>query len=133
MDQKLSVVEILIILLSDKPATFFHNLKASSSSEYTVTDNFSFEIISRDKFPCYWLARNVAKIGKNTGLILNAANEISVEYFLEGKISYLDIPNVIEDILETSKVVDHDSLETIVENDLEVRKLTKDLIKTKYL
>ena len=31
--QKLSVVDILIILLSGNPATFFHNLKASSSSE----------------------------------------------------------------------------------------------------
>ena len=96
-------------------------------------DNFSFENVSIDKFPCYWLARNVAGIGKNTGLILNAANEISVEYFLEDKISYLDIPNIIEDILEASEVIEHDSLETIVENDLEVRKLTKNIIKTKYL
>ncbi len=96
-------------------------------------DTFSFEEVSRDKFPCYWLARNVAEIGQNSGLILNAANEISVEYFLEDKISYLDIPNVIEDILETSKIAKHSNLETIIENDQEIRKLTEDLIKTKYL
>ena len=96
-------------------------------------DSFSFETVPHDKFPCYWLARNVAEIGQNTGLILNAANEISVEYFLEDKISYLDIPNVIEDILEASKIVEHDNIDTIIENDLEIRKLTKDLIKTKYL
>ena len=96
-------------------------------------DSFSFETVPHDKFPCYWLARNVAEIGQNTGLILNAANEISVEYFLEDKISYLDIPNIIEDILETSKIVEHDNIDTIIENDLEIRKLTKDLIKTKYL
>ena len=86
-----------------------------------------------DKFPCYWLARNVADIGKNTGLILNAANEISVEYFLEDKISYLNIPSIIEDILEISEIVVHDDIVTIIENDLEIRKVTKDLIKTKYL
>jgi 1-deoxy-D-xylulose-5-phosphate reductoisomerase len=96
-------------------------------------NNFSFEIVPHDKFPCYWLARNVAEIGQNTGLILNAANEISVEYFLEDKISYLDIPSIIENILETNEFVEHDNIDTIIENDLEIRKLTKELIKTKYL
>ena len=96
-------------------------------------DNFTFETVPLDRFPCYWLARNVAEIGKNTGLILNAANEISVEYFLEDKISYLNIPSIIEDILEISEIVVHDDIVTIIENDLEIRKVTKDLIKTKYL
>ena len=103
------------------------------SSNDFLYDSFSFENVSHDQFPCYWLARNVAKIGKNTGLILNAANEISVEYFLEDKLSYLDIPSVIEDILETNNIVEHDNLQTIIENDLEIRKLTEELIKTKYL
>ena len=95
-------------------------------------DNFSFEEVVYEKFPCYRLARKVAEIGKNTGLILNAANEISVEYFLEDKISYLDIPNIIEDILDSSAVVNHDTLDSIVENDREIRELTRDYIKTKY-
>ena len=64
--------------------------------EYNASDfdytNLSFENLSSNKFPCYRLARNVAKIGKNSGLILNAANEISVEYFLDRKILYSDIP-----------------------------------------
>ena len=95
-------------------------------------ESFSFEEVVYDKFPCYRLARKVAEIGKNTGLILNAANEISVEYFLEDKISYLDIPNIIEDILDSSAVVNHDTLDSIIENDREIRSLTRDYIKTKY-
>ena len=95
-------------------------------------ENFSFEEVNYDKFPCYRLARKVAEMGKNTGLILNAANEISVEYFLEDKISYLDIPNIIEDILDSSEVVDHDSLHSIIENDKEIRELTRNYIKTRY-
>jgi 1-deoxy-D-xylulose-5-phosphate reductoisomerase len=95
-------------------------------------DNFSFEELIYDNFPCYRLAREVAEIGKNTGLILNAANEISVEYFLEDRISYLDIPNIIEDILESSTVVNHDTLDSIIDNDREIRELTRDCIKTKY-
>jgi 1-deoxy-D-xylulose-5-phosphate reductoisomerase len=95
-------------------------------------DDFSFEEVIFDKFPCYRLARKVAEIGKNTGLILNAANEISVEYFLKDKISFLDIPNIIEDILDSSAVVNHDTLDSIVENDRQIRELTRDYIKTKY-
>ena len=41
----------------------------------------------------------MAETGKNSGLILNAANEISVEYFLNDKITYIDIPNIIEEVL----------------------------------
>ena len=95
-------------------------------------ENFSFEEVIYDKFPCYRLARKVAEMGKNTGLILNAVNEISVEYFLEDKISYLDIPNIIEDILDSSDVTDHDTLESIIENDREIRELTRNYIKTRY-
>ena len=95
-------------------------------------ENFSFEEVIYDKFPCYRLARKVAEMGKNTGLILNAANEISVEYFLEDKISYLDIPNIIEDILDSSEVVDHDTLDSIIENDKEIRELTRNYIKIRY-
>ena len=95
-------------------------------------DKFSFEEVIYDKFPCYRLARKVAEIGKNTGLILNAANEISVEYFLEDKISYLDISNIIEDILDSSTVVNHDTLDSIIDNDREIRELTRNCIKTKY-
>ena len=95
-------------------------------------ENFSFEEVNYDKFPCYRLARKVAEMGKNTGLILNAANEISVEYFLEDKISYLDIPNIIEDILDSGDVVEHDTLDSIIENDKEIRELTRNYIKTRY-
>ena len=109
------------------PERIYHDNKSNFSY-----DNFSFEELIYDKFPCYRLARKVAEIGKNTGLILNAANEISVEYFLEDKISYLDIPNIIEDILESSTVVNHDTLDSIIDNDREIRELTRDCIKTKY-
>ena len=95
-------------------------------------DDFSFDKVPYEKFPCYRLARKVAEIGKNSGLILNAANEISVEYFLEDRISYLDIPCVIEDVLDTSEIYDHNDIDSITANDNEIRELTKNCIKTKY-
>ena len=59
-------------------------------------EDLTFDIIPYDKFPCYKIARIVAETGKNTGLILNAANEISVEYFLNDKIRFVDIPDIIQ-------------------------------------
>ena len=100
-----------------------------SNFDYT---NLSFENLSSNKFPCYRLARNVAKIGKNSGLILNAANEISVEYFLKRKILYTDIPKIIEDALEGSELASHTDISDILENDLEIRNFTRKIIKTKY-
>ena len=101
------------------------------SSNYNYSD-LSFEKLSLDQFPCYRLSRNVAKLGKNSGLILNAANEISVEYFLERKILYSDIPRIIEDVLEMSKLTSHIDITSILENDEEVRTNTRKIIKTKY-
>ena len=98
--------------------------------EYT---SFSFEEVPLDKFPCYKLARYVAETGKNSGLILNAANEISVEYFLENKISFLDISNIVEHVLETSELVDHNDLESLIDNNNDIRISTKNYIKDKYL
>ena len=94
---------------------------------------FSFEEIPLDKYPCYKLARYVAETAKNSGLILNAANEISVEYFLDNKIAFMDIPNIVEYILETSEFVDHNDLESLIDNDSDIRISTKNYIEQKYL
>lgn len=95
-------------------------------------NNLTFEDLSLDRFPCYKLARDVAENGKNTGLILNAANEISVEYFLEERILYTDIPNIIEEVLNANDVYSHSSIESILENDKQIRQFTMALIKSKY-
>ena len=101
------------------------------NSNYNYSD-LSFEKLSLDQFPCYRLSRNVAKLGKNSGLILNAANEISVEYFLKQKILYIDIPRIIEDVLDNSEIIRHSDIESIMENDVEIRKNTKQIIEKKY-
>jgi 1-deoxy-D-xylulose-5-phosphate reductoisomerase len=107
--------------------TFLNNIK---DFDYT---SFSFEDVPLEKFPCYKLARYAAETAKNSGLILNAANEISVEYFLENKISFLDIPNIIENMLETSEFADHNDFDSLIDNDNEIRISTKNYIKHKYL
>ena len=111
--------------------TFPHRVYKSASSKF-IYNNLTFEDIPISKFPCYKIARSVAEIGKNSGLILNAANEISVEYFLNDKITYIDIPNIIEEVLNRVVITSKNNIESILENDKEVRMITKKLIKEKY-
>ena len=103
-----------------------------SASGKFIYNDLTFEEIPISKFPCYKIARSVAETGKNSGLILNAANEISVEYFLNDKITYIDIPNIIEEVLNRVVITSKNDIESILENDKEVRMITKKLIKDKY-
>ena len=95
-------------------------------------EDLTFDIIPYDKFPCYKIARIVAQTGKNTGLILNAANEISVEYFLNDKIRFVDIPDIIQNVLDNADIKSHDNIESILDNDMEIRVITENIIKDKY-
>ena len=95
-------------------------------------EDLTFDIIPHDKFPCYKIARIVAETGKNTGLILNAANEISVEYFLNDKIRFVDIPDIIQNVLDNADIKSHDNIESILDNDMEIRVITENIIKDKY-
>ena len=45
---------------------------------------------------------------------------------------YTDIPKIIEDVLRVSDITSHDSIESILENDNEVRDVTRNIIKKRY-
>ena len=51
---------------------------------------------SHERFPCLGLAYRALRAGDTLPVVLNAANEIAVEVFLEGKLGFMDIPRVIE-------------------------------------
>ncbi len=63
------------------------------------TARLDFEAPDMGRFPCLRLARNAAEAGGTTPAVLNAANEVAVDAFLEGRLGFLDIPGVIEDVL----------------------------------
>jgi 1-deoxy-D-xylulose-5-phosphate reductoisomerase len=55
----------------------------------------TFESADLDAFPCLRLAREAATAGGTAPCVLNAANEVAVHAFLEGRLRFLDIPEVI--------------------------------------
>jgi len=70
-----------------------------------------------DKFPCLRLAREAAQIGGTMPVVLNAANEVAVGAFLSGRISFLDISYVIQEVMSSHSSVPHPTLEEILEAD----------------
>jgi 1-deoxy-D-xylulose-5-phosphate reductoisomerase len=56
----------------------------------------TFEPVDLDAFPCLRLAGEAARAGGTAPCVLNAANEVAVHAFLDGRLSFLGIPEVIE-------------------------------------
>jgi 1-deoxy-D-xylulose-5-phosphate reductoisomerase len=65
------------------------------------------------------------KAGGTAPAILNAANEIAVQYFLENKASFMQIPQIIEKVLGQISIIDNPEMHQIDEADREARILAK--------
>lgn len=62
--------------------------------------SLTFEAPDRDAFPCLRLAEEAGRSGGSAPCVMNAANEVAVQAFLEGGLPFLGIPEVIERTLE---------------------------------
>lgn len=84
--------------------------------------NLSFGKADFEKFKCLKLAYDVGKKGGTVPAVLNAANEVAVNAFLDNKISFLDIPILIEKSVSEHKVILNPSLKQILNIDAEIKK-----------
>ena len=82
----------------------------------------SFERPDARRFPCLGLAYAALRDGGTAPAVLNAANEVAVAAFLEGKLRYTAIPQVVEQALERSSTTQVDSLATVLEADKGARR-----------
>tara|TARA_B100002052_G_C15867815_1_gene593169 strand:- start:1023 stop:2192 length:1170 start_codon:yes stop_codon:yes gene_type:complete len=82
-----------------------------------------------DKFPCLGLATEALITGGTAPALLNAANEVAVEAFLNESIKYLDIPRVISEVLEINEIKKVDNISSIKEVDLIARRSADLIIK----
>lgn len=91
--------------------------------------SLEFEQPNLDKFKCLKLAYEAIKRGHSFQVVLNAADEVLVNAFLEGKIKYTDIPNLIEVVMNNHRLVKLNTIEEILSLDETVKKETKKLIR----
>lgn len=72
---------------------------ANHANELDWTQNLTFEPIDPNRFPAITIARSALQSGGSQLTILNAANEVAVQWFLEGKIRFVDILSWVEQAL----------------------------------
>ncbi len=80
-----------------------------------------FERPDTDRFPCLRLAESAARAGGTAPAILNAANEVAVAAFLDGRIAFPAIATIIEHVLSVTAVGPDTSLDFILDADARAR------------
>ena len=108
------------------PSRIKNSFKRFSFFEYS---NLSFERPDTDTFKNLSLAYKVMDLGGNAACVLNAANEVAVDGFLNDKIGFLNMSDLIDNCLEKINFVNNPSLEDLIESDKETRILAKKLLK----
>ena len=85
--------------------------------DFTKTGTLNFEQPNLDLFPCLRLAFDALAAGGNATVVLNAANELAVELFLQSKISFIDIPILIENSLKNYNHIINPNIDDIIDTD----------------
>jgi 1-deoxy-D-xylulose-5-phosphate reductoisomerase len=80
------------------------------------------------RFPALRLAREVLQAGGGTPTILNAANEIAVEAFLQRRIGFLDIVETVSRVLQQLGTPKADTLDDVIALDATARRIAQDLM-----
>lgn len=79
--------------------------------------NLSFFKPDKVKFRCLELALNALKTGESMPAVLNGANEVVVASFLEGEISFLEIPEIIEKTMDAHNAYPIETIQSVVKAD----------------
>nr|WP_153221016.1 1-deoxy-D-xylulose-5-phosphate reductoisomerase [Pseudomonas sp. SZ57] len=82
-----------------------------------------FQAPDEARFPCLRLARQAAEAGGSAPAMLNAANEVAVAAFLDGRIRYLEIAGIIEEVLDHEPVTAVEGLDAVFAADAKARLL----------
>lgn len=78
-----------------------------------------------ERFPCLRLAIEAGRLGGTYPAAMAAADEVAVERFLAGEIGFLDIPRVIEDVMEKHQPVADPELGAVLEADARARAMAR--------
>ncbi|MBT6238276.1 MAG: 1-deoxy-D-xylulose-5-phosphate reductoisomerase [Verrucomicrobia bacterium] len=76
-----------------------------------------FEEPDSERFPALDLARRAGEVCGTLPAVFNAANEVAVDAFCEGKLSFLGITKLVSDVMDQHQVITHPDLTQILESD----------------
>ncbi len=104
-------MELPILYALSAPQRFGWDARALSAEQLS---GLHFERVDRLRFRCLDIAYEAARAGGSMPAVLCTADEIAIEYFRNGTISFTEIPEVIEETMRQHQVVAVDSLKAIL-------------------
>ena len=99
-----------------------------SPLDLVAAGTLAFETPDLQRFPCLALAFDALRAGGVAPAVLNAANEIAVDSFLQGAIRFTDIAGVVARVLEQGPRHAADSLDAVLRADAQARALARALV-----
>lgn len=99
--------------------------------DFSRLSQLTFENPDLEKFPCLRLAYDALKQGGTMPAVLNAANEITVQAFLDGKIRLSEIAEINENVMKKHQNREAKDLETILETDRTAREQANEFLRGK--
>ncbi|WP_054286425.1 1-deoxy-D-xylulose-5-phosphate reductoisomerase [Gulbenkiania mobilis] len=93
--------------------------------DFHALSGLTFEKPDLDRFPCLRLAFEALEAGGDAPAVLNAANEVAVAAFLEGRIGFMRIPELVASSLAGLDLAASTSLEALLEKDAQARRHTE--------
>jgi 1-deoxy-D-xylulose-5-phosphate reductoisomerase len=90
--------------------------------DWARVGSLTFETPDLEAFPCLGLAYRAAAAGGDAPATLNAANEVAVTAFLDGRLSWRGIADVVAEVLEEYRPGNVSSIEDVVQADGRARR-----------
>ncbi|MGA3284803.1 MAG: 1-deoxy-D-xylulose-5-phosphate reductoisomerase [Verrucomicrobiota bacterium] len=91
-------------------------------TNFAKLGSLTFEEPDEERFPALKLARRAGEVGGTLPAVLNAANEVAVEAFVNQKINFPQITGTVRRVMDTHKVVSHPTLQQILAADAWARR-----------
>ncbi len=106
--------------------------RIESDMRFSVSDLRHLDFAPPDlkKFPCLRLAYEAVEAGGAKTVALNAADEVAVASFLNGKIRFDQIPRIIEDVLTQTNSGSLESIQRVLQADVEARQIARERVQT---
>jgi 1-deoxy-D-xylulose-5-phosphate reductoisomerase len=100
---------------------------------FSQTGGLTFSPPDPERFPCLGLAYRSIAVGETMPAILNAANEIAVNAFLEGSLKFTDVPLLLQRVMEEHEIKSVHTIEDILRADQWAREKSKAIVEGRKL
>ena len=99
--------------------------------DFAQLGSLTFEKPDLERFPCLGLAYEALEKGGNATCIMNGANEVAVAAFLEGRIRFPEIPEIISSVMTRSDFIAEPDIDQIYSTDFEAKRLATAIVERK--